>query len=77
MKEAQSWKLWLQPKWVRERGYIWVDGSFLKQVASGPGSQRWVGLEEVEVGGGNYRSMRWDNNDAGPGKPKAQRVHGG
>lgn len=54
-----------------------MDGSFLKQVASGPGSQRWVGLEEVEVGGGDYRSMRWDSNDAGPGKPKAQRVHGG
>ena len=38
----------------RERYYIWVDRSFLKQVTSDPGSQRWVGLEEVEVGGGDY-----------------------
>lgn len=31
----------------RGRGYIWVDEGFLEQVASDPGSQGWVRLEEM------------------------------
>lgn len=37
-----------------ERGYIWVDGNFLKQVASDPGSQSWERLGEMEAGGEGY-----------------------
>lgn len=38
----------------RGRGYIWVDGGFLEQVVFDPGSQGWVRLEEMEVGGEDY-----------------------
>lgn len=38
-----------------ERGYIWVDGSFLKQGASDPGSQSWVTWGEMEGVGQGYR----------------------
>lgn len=38
----------------RGRGYICWDGGFLEQVAFDPGSQGWVRLEEMEVGGEDY-----------------------
>lgn len=54
-----------------ERDYTWVGGSFLKPVVSHLGSQRWVALGEMEVGGGDHQLMKWAK-DAGGGKRKTQ-----
>ena len=48
-----------------------MGGSFLQPMVSHLGSQIWVGLGEVEVGGGGHQLMKWAE-DAGFGEHKTQ-----